>query len=186
MKKIFTTGDVAKLCHVTINTVVKWSRLGELNGFKIPGSGARRYVRDEVIDFMKKHGFPVDEALAAKTTVLVVDDEPEVRNLIKKALSEESDFEIIEAVSGFEAGFIANKIRPDIILLDIKLGDVDGREVCKLLKKDANLYKTKVIAISGAISTQEAMKLRNLGFVDYVKKPFRIAKLRSRILKYVR
>jgi CheY-like chemotaxis protein len=186
MKRILTTGDVAKLCHVTINTVVKWAETEELKGFKIPRSGARRFAREVVIEFMRKHGFPIDEMVAAKTRILVVDDDPNICEIFKQALPLEEGFEVVEASSGFEAGLIARKFYPDLILLDIKLGDIDGREVCKLIKEDKALSKTRIIAVSGAISDAEASHLKSQGFCDYIKKPFKIEKMKKKVLKHLR
>jgi excisionase family DNA binding protein len=186
MKRVLTTGDVARLCHVTINTVVKWAETGELKGFKIPGSGARRFTREEVIGFMKKYNFPIDEMVAAKTRILVVDDEPEICEIFKQAFLSAEGFEVVEAGSGFEAGLIARKFYPDLILLDIKLGDIDGREVCRLIKEDKSLSKTKIIAVSGAISDAEARQLKSQGFSDYIKKPFKIEKMKKKVLRHLR
>jgi excisionase family DNA binding protein len=186
MKRILTTGDVAKLCHVTINTVVKWAETNELRCFKIPRSGARRFTREAVIEFMKKHGFPIDEMVAAKTRILVVDDDPNICEIFKQAFPSEEGFDVAEASSGFEAGLIARKFYPDLILLDIKLGDIDGREVCRLIKGDKSLSKTRIIAVSGAITDAEARLLKSQGFSDYIKKPFKIEKMKNKVLRYLR
>ena len=60
MKNVFTTGEVAKICNVTIRTVIKWFESGELKGFKIPNSRDRRIPKENLIVFMKKHGIPLN------------------------------------------------------------------------------------------------------------------------------
>ena len=55
MKKSFTTGNIARICRVTINTVVKWFDSGELKGYRIPSSRARRVKRKDLLAFMKNN-----------------------------------------------------------------------------------------------------------------------------------
>ena len=66
--KVFTTGQVAKICKVAPRTVSKWFDSGRLSGYRIPGSQDRRIPRDSLIKFLKEHGMPLgdleDEALA--------------------------------------------------------------------------------------------------------------------------
>lgn len=59
MKQVFTTGEVAKICHVAPRTVSKWFDSGRLRGYRIPGSQDRRIPRDHLIRFLKEHGMPL-------------------------------------------------------------------------------------------------------------------------------
>ncbi len=61
-KKVLTTGDVAKICHVAHRTVSKWFDSGLLKGYRLPQSGDRRIQINELISFMKEHGMPTDQA----------------------------------------------------------------------------------------------------------------------------
>ena len=61
MKKVFTTGQVAKICKVAPRTVSKWFDSGRLRGYRIPGSQDRRIPRDQLIKFLKEHGMPLGE-----------------------------------------------------------------------------------------------------------------------------
>jgi len=59
MKDLLTTGQVAKICRMSQQTVIRWIDKGIINGLVIPGSKARRIVRDDLEAFMGKHGFPL-------------------------------------------------------------------------------------------------------------------------------
>src|SRR5258707_8706920 len=61
MKKVFTTGQVAKICKVAPRTVSKWFDSGRLRGYRIPGSQDRRIPREHLIRFLKEHGMPLGE-----------------------------------------------------------------------------------------------------------------------------
>ena len=61
MKKVFTTGQVAKICKVAPRTVSKWFDSGRLRGYRIPGSQDRRIPREYLIKFLKEHGMPLGE-----------------------------------------------------------------------------------------------------------------------------
>src|SRR5207249_8428320 len=87
MKKVFTTGQVAKICKVAPRTVSKWFDSGRLRGYRIPGSQDRRIPREYLIKFLKEHGMPVgdleDEAMAK---VLVVGQHQVLLEILKRQL----------------------------------------------------------------------------------------------------
>src|SRR6266705_4985777 len=105
MKKVFTTGQVAKICKVAPRTVSKWFDSGRLKGYRIPGSQDRRIPREYLIKFLKEHGMPLgdleDEAMAK--VLIVAQDQVLIENL-KRELPAERSFRKSTAASGFEAG----------------------------------------------------------------------------------
>ena len=115
--KVFTTGQVAKICKVAPRTVSKWFDSGRLKGYRIPGSQDRRIPREYLIKFLKEHGMPLgdleDEAMAK--VLLVGQDQVLIENL-KKHLPVEKSFKIQVAASGFEAGIQAESFHPDCIV----------------------------------------------------------------------
>lgn len=81
--KVFTTGQVAKICKVAPRTVSKWFDSGRLKGYRIPGSQDRRIPREYLIKFLKEHGMPLgdleDEAMAK--VLIVAQDQVLIENL---------------------------------------------------------------------------------------------------------
>ena len=174
MKKVFTTGQVAKICKVAPRTVSKWFDSGRLRGYRIPGSKDRRIPLNQLIRFMKQHGMPLNGLMTGCTRVMIVDDEQDIVEVLEKILENEAKYEVEVANSGFSAGLTAEKFRPHVILVDMHLKDIDGRDVLKLVKSNPDLQLTKVIAMSGRMSEDDSRALLNNGFDGFLKKPFHV------------
>ena len=174
VKDVLTTGEVAKICNVAPRTVSKWFDSGALHGYRIPGSKDRRIPLNQLIRFMKQHNMPLNGLMSGATRVMIVDGEQDIVEVLEKILEDEAKYEVEIAKSGFEAGVMAEKFRPHVMLLDMHLPDVDGREVAKLVKENADLQLTKVIAMSGRMSEDEAKGLIAGGFDGFLKKPFHV------------
>ncbi|MBI1338441.1 MAG: response regulator [Phycisphaera sp.] len=173
-KDILTTGEVAKICNVAPRTVSKWFDSGQLRGYRIPGSKDRRIPLNALIRFMKAHNIPLDGLQSGRTRVLIVDDESEIVEVLEKVLSEQANYEVHTAHSGFSAGVECEKFRPHVLLLDMHLGDVNGQNVLKLVRDNNDLQLTKVIAMSGKLTDGQAQHLLQNGFDGYLKKPFHV------------
>ena len=171
-KDVLTTGQVAKICNVAPRTVSKWFDSGQLRGYRIPGSKDRRIPLPQLIRFMKAHDIPLDGLEGGATRLLIVDDEVDIVNALQRGLSEQTGYEIRVAMDGFEAGVLAEQFRPHVILLDINLGNISGREVCNHIRDNPELSGTKVIALSGAILGEQGNALLHQGFDGFLKKPF--------------
>lgn len=116
----------------------------------------------------------------AKQWILIVDDAPENIDLLANIL--QSQYEIKAAVSGKKALKIAHADpKPDMILLDIMMPDMDGYEVCRRLKSDPVTVEIPVIFITGSIDTESQKKGFALGAVDYITRPMSPPIVRSRI-----
>ncbi|HWP40647.1 response regulator [Fontivita pretiosa] len=174
VKDVLTTGEVAKICNVAPRTVSKWFDSGALHGYRIPGSKDRRIPLNQLIRFMKQHGMPLNGLMTGCTRVLIVDDEQDIVEVLEKILEDEAKYEVEVARNGFTAGVIAEKFRPHVLLLDMHLRDVDGKEVAKQVKNNPDLQLTKVIAMSGKMSEEELKGLLAAGFDGYLKKPFHV------------
>lgn len=117
--------------------------------------------------------------------ILVVDDEPNIIELIRMNLSK-SGFVIIPALTGQQALEEAGKQRPDLILLDIMLPDIDGLEVLRLLRTNAKTSEIPVIMLTAR--SQETDKVIGLGMGadDYMTKPFGLRELEARVKNALR
>ncbi|HEY4330178.1 MAG TPA: response regulator [Phycisphaerae bacterium] len=174
-KDVLTTGEVARICKVAPRTVTKWFDSGQLRGYRIPGSKDRRIPVTQLIRFMRSNNMPLDGMMHfTKTRILIVDDEAEIVEMLRDLLSQQTTYDVHVARNGFEAGLGAEKIRPHVILLDINLGDIDGKDVCKTVRMNPELQMTKVVAMSGQLTDEEGKALTSQGFEGYLKKPFTI------------
>jgi CheY-like chemotaxis protein len=121
---------------------------------------------------MKQHNMPLNGLMSGCTRVMIVDSEPEIVEVLEKVLEDEAKYEVEIARSGFSAGVIAERFRPHVILLDMHLSDIDGREVERQVKANQDLQLTKVIAMSGKMAETEFKGLLSVGFDGYLRKPF--------------
>jgi excisionase family DNA binding protein len=173
-KDILTTGEVAKICNVAPRTVSKWFDSGQLRGYRIPGSKDRRIPLNSLIRFMKQHNIPLDGLQSGKTRVLIVDDESEIVEVLEKVLTEQANYEVETAHTGFNAGIVCEKFRPHVMLLDMHLPDINGEQVLKLIRDNGDLQLTKIIAMSGKLTDGQAQQLLQKDFDGYLKKPFHV------------
>jgi len=117
--------------------------------------------------------------------ILVVDDDPDIRDILKLTLSEEN-YEVIEAEDGEEALKIINAKPLDLVLLDYRIPKIDGREVCRRIKKDLLLRHLPIIMVTGKGDISDKVNGIDAGADDYVVKPFEPKELLARIRMILR
>lgn len=181
MKDLFTTGEAADICKVSQQTIIRCFDSGRLEGFRVPGSKFRRIPRQSLVKFMKDNGIPLDNLDSGKRKVLVVDDDPEIVELICDILSRDGRFEIKTASSGYEAGIMTQQFNPDVILLDYMLPDINGNVVCQTIKQTPAFENIRIIIVSGVIKQDEIDQLLKSGAEDFIKKPFDIHELINKV-----
>lgn len=181
MKDLFTTGEAADICRVSQQTIIRCFDSGRLRGFRVPGSKFRRIPRQNLIKFMRENNIPLDNLDSGKKKVLVVDDDAEIVELISDILTQDGRFEIRTASSGYEAGMATQQFRPDLILLDYMLPDVNGNVVCQTIRSNPEFENTRIIIVSGVIKQEEIDQLLKSGAQDFVKKPFSISELTDKV-----
>lgn len=104
-------------------------------------------------------------------TVLIVDDEPPIVELVRFTLEDEH-VRVLEAGDGLEALAVARAERPDLIFLDVQLPRLNGFEVCRRLRLESGLGKTKVVMLTAAGQVQDLARGRAAGADLYLTKPF--------------
>ena len=181
MKTVFTTGEAAKICKVSQQTIIRCFDSGQLKGFRVPGSRFRRIPRDILFRFMKDNGIPTDSLESGKRKALIVDDDEELVELIQDVLQADGRFEVRVANNGFDAGMMVKEYHPDIIVLDVMLPDINGKEVCQRVRSDSTLDDVKIICISGMVEQEKIAELKAAGADDFKQKPFEIEDLIERV-----
>ena len=181
MKDLFTTGQAAEICRVSQQTIIRCFDSGRVEGFRVPGSRFRRIPRQSLIKFMKENNIPLDNVESGKKKVLIVDDDAEIVELMTDVLVRDGRFDVKTASSGYEAGIQTQQFRPDVILLDYMLPDVNGNVVCHTIKQNPEFENIKIIIVSGVIKKEEIEDLLGSGAEDFIKKPFNIVELTDKI-----
>ncbi len=183
MKTVFTTGEAAKICKVSQQTIIRCFDSGQLKGFRVPGSKFRRIPRDVLFKFMKSNGIPTDALESGKRKALVVDDDTELVELIRDVMEADGRFDVRVANNGFDAGMMVKEYHPDIIVLDVMLPDINGKEVCQRVRSDSSMDDVQIICISGMVERDKIEELRAAGANDFLQKPFETDELMNRICK---
>ena len=183
MKNVYSTGEVAVICKVSQQTVIRCFDSGRLKGFRVPGSRFRRVPRESLIKFMRENDIPLEQLDSGRSKVLVVDDDPEIVELMVDVLERDGRFEVQTASSGYDAGVLTQEIRPDIMILDYMLPDVNGNVVCKTIRQNPTFEHMKIIIVSGVINKEEIDQLMKVGADAFLKKPFSIDDLINKMVE---
>src|SRR5690349_21101141 len=161
MKTVFTTGEAAKICKVSQQTIIRCFDSGQLKGFRVPGNRFRRIPRDQLYAFMRDNGIPTDALDSGKRKILVVDDDEDLVELIVDQLERDGRFEVRSVNNGFGAGMQIKEFRPDLVVLDVMLPDINGIEVCRLVRSDKTMDDVRIICISGMVEEDKIQQLRD-------------------------
>jgi len=185
MKTVFTTGEAAKICNVSQQTIIRCFDSGQLKGFRVPGSRFRRIPRDVLYKFMKDNGIPTDALESGKRKALLVDDDEELVEMLRDVLEADGRFEVRIANNGFDAGMMVKEYHPDIIVLDVMLPDINGKEVCQRVRSDSAMDDVKIICISGMVEQDKIADLKASGANDFLQKPFDVDTLVEHMCKHL-
>ena len=112
--------------------------------------------------------------------ILIVDDAPENLAALRKLMVEQG-YQPFVATSGERALKIARRVHPDLILLDVMMPGMDGLETCRQLKSHAATQRIPVIFMSAKTDTDDVVAGFDIGAVDYIAKPLRLAEVRARV-----
>ena len=122
------------------------------------------------------------EEVNRRKRILVVDDDQVIVETITAALEEDPhNYEVISAADGFEAGIQVGHFKPDLLILDIMMPDIDGYEVCNTIKSSENTKHIKIIVLSGYLDEENYRKMREFGADVCFSKPLPLDKLKEEI-----
>ncbi len=172
-----STGELATVCHVSKHTIIAAIDNNDLRSSRTPG-GHNRISRNDALDFMRKHNLLSEDDGVKK--ILIVDDEDFIFEIIKHVFSD-NKYEVHHAKNGYEAGKLAERLKPDVILLDIMLPDINGMQVSRHIKEEEYGYNCKIMAVTSIKDSHEIEKIFESGVDDYLSKPFMIGDLREKV-----
>ncbi|MBL0920663.1 MAG: response regulator [Phycisphaerales bacterium] len=180
-KEVFTTGEAARVCNVSQQTIIRCFDSGRLTGFRVPGSRFRRIPRAELLRFMHDNGIPPDRLESGRKRILVIDDDAPTLALLREALGRDRRYEIQTAESGYDAGILTATFRPHLVIVDYRLPDVRGDLIVRRLREREDTADTRVICISGVVSQEDVDRLTRAGAEAIVRKPFNIERLGAKV-----
>lgn len=196
--KWFSTTAAAKLCGLSHMTIIRRFDAGDIKGYKVPGSRFRRIPRESLIEFAQRHNIPLPTLTGATGSeappeqsgdgnprrALVVEDERRMATLLEKLLISDG-WQVQVARNGFDAGLQAATIRPHLVLMDIMLPGLDGRDACRQIKANPQLAGTKILAVTALSDDRSRAEIQEAGADGYLAKPFSLDDLRARISELV-
>ena len=125
-----------------------------------------------------------DRAMAVKKTILIIDDDDELREALAEQFDLHEEFETLNAPTAGDGVKCAKENRCDLILLDVDLPDMDGREACRLMRKAG--VRAPVIMLTGAMTDADQILGFEAGANDYFTKPFKFGGLLARVRAHLR
>jgi CheY-like chemotaxis protein len=182
-EKLLKISEIAEKAKVLPSTIRHYTDIGLLKFASTTEGGHRLYDEDATlaqmarIKLLSARGLSLPSIRAelgpeARKRILVVDDEPEVGDLVRDTLSTKHAFDIKVAMDGFTAGRMMLDYLPDLVILDLMLPGVNGFDVCKQIRADEALRAGKILAVTGYDTAENIKKIMDAGADAYLTKPF--------------
>lgn len=164
--ELFTASDVARFCQVDLKTIHNWADKGEIRHFRTPGRHLR-FRRLDVLDFLRKYGYPIPEVLRlGKPKVVVIDDDPAVLAAIRRTLAKKFDLTTFQ--DPLDALVAVGNLQPDALILDIRMPGLDGIRALERLRSIDTTAHIRCIVYS---TNEESKKTAtDAGAYDFIKK----------------
>jgi excisionase family DNA binding protein len=172
--ELFTASDVARFCQVDLKTIHNWADKGEIRHFRTPGRHLR-FRRLDVLDFLRKYGYPIPEVLRmGKPKVVIIDEDPQVLAALRRTLSRRFDLTTFQ--DPFDALVAVGSLQPDALIFDVKMPGLDGIRCLERLRSIDTTAHIRCLVYS----THEEMKKNttDAGAYDFIKKG-EVAELRD-------
>ncbi|MBI4377302.1 MAG: response regulator [Elusimicrobia bacterium] len=182
-QKAFTTFEVGRICGVFHTTVINWVNKGKLKAHLTPG-GHRPILLDDLIEFMRRFEMPIPPDLISRNkNILVVDDDPSVQRMLVRSLHGLEGLDVRTCGSGLEALMSIGKEAPDLLVLDVQIPQVNGLEVCRLLKSCDQTQPIKIIAVTGERLSQDEEKFLKQNADYFFRKPLSTVEYKRKVIE---
>ena len=183
-ERVYTTVDLAKVCRVSLRTVIRWVDEGKLTSFRTPG-GHRRVRESDLVLFLDRYQIPFSvKPSGEKKRILVVENQRLLEGLLKQILRRASDtHEIVVARDLYESGIKIGMLKPELVILGTIPKGQEIVKFCRSLRRIPEAKNTKVIVLSERISGERMQELLSLGVQAVIDKPYTIEDLRPHLLR---
>ena len=172
-ERLLTSHEVGDLLQVNPSSVKKWVNEGRIAAFRTPG-GHRRIRVADLVDFLNRHAMPIPRPLAAvsKRRLLVVDDDlMHLRALERRLRPYGARVQVELTQNGIDALVMVGSFKPDLIVLDVYMPEIDGIEVCRRLKLKPETRHIGVIVNSAHLTRSVEENALTAGALTCVPKP---------------
>lgn len=179
-QKLLTTNEAAKYLGVSRSSLSNWIRQGQLSGGVTPG-GHYRFTVEELDDFAKKRGLL--PTTRENSRILVIDDDEAFREFVTDALTDFTGYELRTAPDGMKGALLIGSWKPDLIVLDIRMPQMNGQELLALIRENPESADSCVVIASAHLSPELTAELEKLSPQAILEKPVRLAKFIATIQK---
>ncbi len=176
---LLTSHQVGSLLQVNPSSINKWVKDGRIRAFRTPG-GHRRIRAADLVVFLREHEMPVPRSLqsATRRRLLVVDDDPRQLASLARLFKPYQNFvDLLVVDNGIDGLVQLGRFQPQLAILDIFMPQVDGLEVLKRLKANAETQKIDIIIASGQLTPELEAKALAAGARLCMHKPIDIARV---------
>ncbi len=186
-KAIYSTTQAAKLLNVTARTVQLWADSGVLLVGKTPG-GHRRIKGESIQELLKSMAVTTVEESEKKPqkSVLIVDDDPEFQKLLRIKIQRwQLGLTVFTADDGYQGLLSMGHLKPDIVLTDLNMPQMNGLHMIAALKGNSLLKNTKIVVITGLNSETMDTRWLNESGIPVLEKPVPFEALKGIVTDYL-
>ena len=178
VKKHLKTTEAAEYLGVARSSVTNWIRSGALKAASTPG-GHYLVQLDQLREFAAERGIELAERddNDGVYRILLIDDDADFRTFVTEALDVYSGYELREAEDGMQGALLVGTWTPNLVIVDLRMPNMNGVEFCRLLKGDDTMGDVKIIVASAYLSPEVRSEVEKLGVNGILEKPVRLEAL---------
>ncbi len=174
--KFMKTSEAADYLGVSRSSITNWVRNNELSAASTPG-GHYLFSEEQLDTFAAERGMILTHKKnpGEPYRILVIDDDKAFRDFVYEALDVYKGYELREAEDGMQGALLAGTWQPDLVIVDLRMPNMNGVDFCHFLKKDPATADINIIIASAYLSPEVREKVTDLGVNSIIDKPVRLA-----------
>ena len=183
LRHMLTVDDVAAYMDVEVDEVRGWVDEGELHT-KRTTDGAVLIEREDFLAFLGRQGIPVDRRKffgLQKPTILIVDDDEDVLKILVQILEGTEKYAVLSAQNATEASYFLAHKRPDLLIVDLMMPDLDGLSLSKLARDCPETDYLRIIVVSGYLDRFPPEEFERIGVRERLSKPVDVEEFRAAV-----
>jgi excisionase family DNA binding protein len=183
-ERVYTTLDIAKVCRVSLRTVIRWVDDGRLSSFRTPG-GHRRVKEQDLANFLTRYNIPFSiHRKQESKKILIMEPQDTVQRILQKLLRRASDaYEIFTADNPYELAIRIGTIQPQLVILSLREITPEIEALCRVLRRIPETKRTRLLVVNTSMGTLSGETLRSTGVDAVVMRPSPENTLREQVLK---
>jgi excisionase family DNA binding protein len=173
--RLLTSHQASALLQVTPGSILNWVKAGHLAAFRTPG-GHLRIRTSDLVSFMREHHMPIPSDLdpGRVARVLMVDDDQKQLRAYKRLLKPYTEkIELAVADNGVDALVLVGAFKPQLVVLDVFMPELDGIEVCRRLKTNPDTRHIDIIVVSAHLTPELERRAQKAGVKRCLSKPLK-------------